>query len=86
MKKSELRKVIAESMGIEVKEEGYYTEREREITEEDYSSTQGTVGDEEIATILEDTLDTIYDLGVELDSRKLIKMFHRALTARAKED
>ena len=59
--------------------------QEPDIRDKASTIVQGSIEDEEISSIIEDTLDTIYDLGNDLDGRELIQMFTRALSARAGE-
>lgn len=81
MKKTELRQIIKEEITSALED----LDKGSDIRAQVSQTIQGSVDDEEIASIIEDALDTIYDLGNDLDGRELLKMFQRALIARSDE-
>jgi hypothetical protein len=81
MKEKELRQIIKEEITSALED----LDKGSDIRAQFSQTIQGSVDDEEIASIIEDALDTIYDLGNDLDGRELLKMFQRALIARSDE-
>ena len=93
MKNTQLRKIIKEEISNALKYRPHTPSQSNKLDEEDgsditnplFNDTSTNINDEEIATIIEDALDTIYDLGGELDTRELLKMFDRELSSRSGE-
>ena len=81
MKETELRQIIKEEIKSALDDLNQGSDIRAQVSQ----TVQGSVDDEEIASIIEDALDTIYDLGNDLDTRELLKAFQRALIARSDE-